>query len=365
MQRTRWPLAALAAVALVAALAGPAAAVPVPFEDGFETTPNGAYPSTSGWISLSLGRSAYVSNEAAFEGLQSFRLDAFPWLARMDCIFLDTVPDFLSYQAAVRVHPTSGLVGLVGFMSTYNSSALLWNCFRVDGRAGRITFVGADGVTVDLGPYQRGNWCTLRADLDFAAATPTADLWRDGALVAVGVPIHPRSFTSATAGPVTLDRWGVAADSYFNFGGWSNVVYFDSIALWEPEPVADAILLVDIDVKPGSDTNPINLGARGLLPIAIFGADDFDVTEIDLPTVEFAGAPIAIRGPRYLANLDDLDEDGRPDLVVHIEIQRIDRAQLADGLGWLTGLTLSGQPFAGSDQVTIVPARPLLLPSRH
>jgi hypothetical protein len=45
------------------------------------------------------------------------------------------------------------------------------------------------------------------------------------------------------------------------------------------------IEVVFIDIKPGSCPNPINLKAKGVLPVAICGTYDFDVTTIDPETI--------------------------------------------------------------------------------
>jgi hypothetical protein len=45
--------------------------------------------------------------------------------------------------------------------------------------------------------------------------------------------------------------------------------------------------LANIDIKPGSDVNPLNLNGNGLVPVAILGTEFFDVTTIDVATVRF------------------------------------------------------------------------------
>ena len=45
-----------------------------------------------------------------------------------------------------------------------------------------------------------------------------------------------------------------------------------------------------MDIKPGSCPNPVNTGnRRGVLPIAILGTADFDVTQVDPATIELVG----------------------------------------------------------------------------
>lgn len=49
-------------------------------------------------------------------------------------------------------------------------------------------------------------------------------------------------------------------------------------------------IAVDVDINPQSCPNPFNLGSKGILPVAILGTLDFDVSQIDCETVELAGA---------------------------------------------------------------------------
>jgi hypothetical protein len=86
------------------------------------------------------------------------------------------------------------------------------------------------------------------------------------------------------------------------------------------------VIEVDIDIKPGSDRNPINLKSKGVVPVAMFGAEDFDVTWIDDPlavvlfdcaTGEYAGA-----SPIHFV-VKDLDWDGFDDILFHFSTQEL------------------------------------------
>jgi hypothetical protein len=46
-------------------------------------------------------------------------------------------------------------------------------------------------------------------------------------------------------------------------------------------------LVVDIDIKPDSDPNSINLSEEGVVPVAILGSDAFDVADVDVTTLAF------------------------------------------------------------------------------
>ena len=59
------------------------------------------------------------------------------------------------------------------------------------------------------------------------------------------------------------------------------------------EPTAAIIIEVPVDIKPQSCPNPLNTKDNGVLPVAILGTGDFDVTKIDIATVRLAGvAPL-------------------------------------------------------------------------
>ncbi len=75
--------------------------------------------------------------------------------------------------------------------------------------------------------------------------------------------------------------------------------------------VLDVIEPVEIDVKPGSDPNSINVQSNGQISVAVFTTEDFDAATIDASTVVFAGA-YAIQN-----SLEDVDGDGDLDMVLH------------------------------------------------
>ena len=259
MDRGGLRLICLLLLTLAVPFSGTAWCVPPTFDDGFEDVAVGFHPGGE-WLTLSFGKSAYVSDLAYYSPVKSFRLDSWPWAARMDYVRLDELPNQLSYQTSVCVDPTYGWVGLVGFMTSNGYQAPMWNYFRVDAGYGDVSFCGEDPLY--LGPYVPGAWCTVRADLNYD--TLTADLWVDGDLVAQGVDITPKTFTDPVTGTLVLDQWGVAAGSYMEYPyvNFSNVVYFDDVAIWE----SATTLVVEMDVKPGGNPNNINLRSSGVLP---------------------------------------------------------------------------------------------------
>jgi len=110
----------------------------------------------------------------------------------------------------------------------------------------------------------------------------------------------------------------------------------------------------EIDIKPGSDRNSINLFSSGVLPVAILGTDSFDVAEVDATTLAFGpdeAAPDHELGPHF----DDVNDDGFTDLVSHYRTQ-------AAGIAFnaveacLTGQTVDGTLFEGCDDVRVIQA---------
>jgi len=114
------------------------------------------------------------------------------------------------------------------------------------------------------------------------------------------------------------------------------------------------ILEVAIDVRPGDSHNAISLHSRGVVPLAIFGAPDLDVSTIDLASIRLAGAPIAEAGGRTRSLLDDVNTDGIMDLLVHVDAGAM-TLKAGDTRVELTGQTQDGTELHGSDAVSVVP----------
>lgn len=132
---------------------------------------------------------------------------------------------------------------------------------------------------------------------------------------------------------------------------------------------APPVLDVLVDVKPGSDANPLNLksngkskgksaSAGGVLPVAVLTTDEFDAALVDVGTVKL-GDPLlpGTAGP-IKANLEDVDDDGDLDLLLHFSVLDLVEAGAvsADSVTlFLSGMTTDGLGIAGFDAVTIAP----------
>ena len=134
--------------------------------------------------------------------------------------------------------------------------------------------------------------------------------------------------------------WGLNASSI-------EVIVNPELPVWE----------VEIDIKPGSYPNSINLGSQGVIPVAIFSTDIFDATTVNPETVMLAGANVAVRGKsgKLMAHTGDVDGDGLDDLLLQVATEGIDVETIEEGYAILAGETYDGLYIMGMDEITIVP----------
>ena len=116
------------------------------------------------------------------------------------------------------------------------------------------------------------------------------------------------------------------------------------------------VLQISIDIKPGSgDVAPINPKARGKVPVALLGAADFPVDEVDTASVTFGhggneaslskcGTPADVNGDLF------------PDLVCHFENQAA-KWEPTDEEGILRGRLAGGKKFEGRGWLKVVPVK--------
>ena len=92
-------------------------------------------------------------------------------------------------------------------------------------------------------------------------------------------------FTRQGAALVTIDIATGTLDSFIGSTGMTAVC---GTAFAPERPLT---IVVDIDIKPGSDPNSINcINENETIAIAILTSDSFDATTVDHTTVVFEGA---------------------------------------------------------------------------
>jgi hypothetical protein len=116
---------------------------------------------------------------------------------------------------------------------------------------------------------------------------------------------------------------------------------------------------VVIDIKPGSDPNAVNLGSKGVVPVAILGSAAFDVTWVDPSTVTLGSSGVAVRGKdKLLVSVEDVNSDRFDDLVCEVETKNLVLDDVQGGMMTLTGELypeFGGIPIIGTDYVYLVP----------
>lgn len=137
------------------------------------------------------------------------------------------------------------------------------------------------------------------------------------------------------------------------------------------------IVRVPVDIKPGSCPNPVNGGAKGVLPVAIVATEDFDVTPVDPASILLDGiSPLRwsyedVTLPHEPSELDAYDcteagPDGYLDLTLTFDVLEVadlvlDIDDMEDGAVVKLGLTGSLQDveqyFFGKDAVVMLKKR--------
>jgi hypothetical protein len=131
------------------------------------------------------------------------------------------------------------------------------------------------------------------------------------------------------------------------------------------------LIPVDVDIKPGSCPNPLNKKSKGVLPVAVLGTEDFDVTTIDPETIELTRvAPIrwsyedvATPFEGELCDCHDLNGDGYMDLTLKFDTQElVETLRLSEEAGKTIPLTITGNlieeeggtPIEGEDCIWVL-----------
>ncbi|MBN2469510.1 MAG: ExeM/NucH family extracellular endonuclease [Anaerolineae bacterium] len=139
---------------------------------------------------------------------------------------------------------------------------------------------------------------------------------------------------------------------------------YNQDALYQPhmyrssdhDPVLVGMLLdieLELDVKPGNSTDPVNFGSNGKLPVAIYSTPQVNATLIAPETILLAGAPIAQTGRGYMVQYRDVNGDGLVDLFAHFELAQMEIP--VDGSPLAFEGVYDGRRVYGTDEVQAVP----------
>ena len=199
----------------------------------------------------------------------------------------------------------------------------------------------SDGSLAAWGRNSDGQ-CDVPAGNDFIQAAGgwmhSLALRSDGSLAAWG----DNTFSQCEA-PAGNDFVRIAGGAYHNLALVSTGI---------------TVIHVMIDIKPGDLQNCINNSGHGVIPVAILGSADFDVTQIDPATVQMEGLSIKTTGKKNkpLVHIEDVNGDGFDDLMFQIEDSKGVFTE-SSSVATVTGALLDGTSFEGTDKICIVPKK--------
>jgi hypothetical protein len=146
---------------------------------------------------------------------------------------------------------------------------------------------------------------------------------------------------------------------------FSGVARFSVVVGLLPDSGPPSPVSVNVDIKPGSYPNSINLCSQGVVTVAILGSAVFDVSTVNLDRLTFGSATPRMVGKanKSSCNYVDVSGDfsatmkGLPDRFVDLVCQ-YNTFDLGD-VGSLQsvsvqGYLLNGFSFKGSDTINIV-----------
>ena len=171
------------------------------------------------------------------------------------------------------------------------------------------------------------------------------EVWPTNAIVSIAPTVMEwqiplAEFPMGPGDPLAFDFMSFSEGSSAWATAW---LYEQEYTLAPPPPIE-----VNIDIKPGSDPNSINLGSKGVVPVAVLTTDDFDASTVDAATVEFAGA-LLVRSTEC-----DVDGDGDLDMLFRFKTQDLNLTENSTE-AFLDGMTYDGLLIWGRDTVNIVP----------
>lgn len=159
----------------------------------------------------------------------------------------------------------------------------------------------------------------------------------------------------------TYPNYGIQLRPVSNDNRWNE--FFSSNYIDDPSlrprlvlEVSEPPMNVQIDIKPGSFPNSINLGSAGVVPVAILSSASFDATQVDPTSVTLAGAKVKLigKGDKYSCHAEDVNGDTLLDLVCQVVTAQF-MIEPGDSIAVLEAETFSGKRIRGEDSIQIVP----------
>lgn len=116
-------------------------------------------------------------------------------------------------------------------------------------------------------------------------------------------------------------------------------------------------LNVSIDIQPGSDQSCINSNNHGVVPVVVYGRENFKVKEIDLTTMNFDGLNIKQKSNgENQCSFGDINLDGFEDLTCQF-YDDAEKFNPSENRATVRGTLNDGMKFTGSDRICLVPKK--------
>jgi ELWxxDGT repeat protein len=163
--------------------------------------------------------------------------------------------------------------------------------------------------------------------------------------------IAPDTFSSSSFAPRSLTN--VSGTLFFS--AFDPTIGFE---LWK------VVEVVHIDVKPGSDTNPVNLNSSGVVPVAVLSDLGFDALTVDtsnLARIRFGDITVDARVSPIRSAPEDIDGDGDMDLLFFFSLRDLRESGALSATSRtveLTGFNQIGGSFRGLDDIHVVGPTP-------
>ena len=336
-------------------------------------TPDLAYPNGNFGVAVSMSGNTIVIG-APYNGSSGaayvFKNEGAGWV-QVKRLTATDVADYGAFGDSVSIDGNRVLVGAPGD-DEYAGSAYV---FRYNGtgwpRAARLTVADAEGSDdIGFSVSTDGDRVLVGARGD-DSGTGAAYLFKDD-----GTGWLQVAKLTATDGYL-WDSFGTSVSIDGNralVGAPNNNSIGAAYIFTLEEPGALEIVM---DIKPGSDSNPLNPKSKGVLPVAILGSSTFDVTTIDPDTIQLSREGVEGKVAPIRASYGDvttstgspmvacheLEGDGYADLKLKFRTQQlVEVLKLREVAGQSVQLTLTGTlkeefggtPIEGQDYVKVL-----------
>jgi len=266
-------------------------------------------------------------------------------------------PPALRYNATAIYDPVRDRMLLIGGREFYEPTGAVWALdFSPRPRWERLETSGNVPVPYDYLDYTPYQWTKLWAFYDAG---------NDLALVYDGWKRVWVLFLEGNVEGVELETSGDPPVRPYETAAYDpscRTLYASAYGVWSLTLSNPGI--VPVRIRPGSPVPRVPARLQGAVPVAVLSTASFDARDIDPATIRLAGAPALLHGKAgYQVRTQDVDHDGRADLVVNVDGGALEYGEPGTSL-FLDAGTSDGRPVWGrAAYESVPPARALADPA--